>query len=102
MTKPFLVISMEKILLFLFVAFGDFRNQWNLSLLPGNVPLLDKSSQVSYSFTVPFLHLTLAKVLNITTNLTVSGETIKDKQTILNKTSSLGLGFHTYQHHKRP
>ena len=25
--KPFLLIFMEKILLFLFVAFGDFRNQ---------------------------------------------------------------------------
>ena len=66
--------------------------KWNLSLLPGSVPLLDKSSQVYYFFSVPFLHLTLVKVVNITTDLAVSGETIKDKQTILNKTS-FGLGI---------
>ena len=67
--------------------------KWNLFLLPGNVPLLDKSHQVSFFFFyVPFLHLTLVKVLNITTDLAVSGETIKDKQTILSKTS-FGLGI---------
>ena len=66
---------------------------WNFSLLPGNVPLLDKNSQVYFFFSVPLLHLILVNVLNIKTDLAAGGETIKDKQIILNKTSSLVLGF---------
>lgn len=59
-----------------------------------------RAARVSLFFYCSFPPFDISKVLNITANLTVSGETIKDKQTILNKTSSLVLGFHTYQHHK--
>ena len=93
MTKPFLVISMEKILLFIFVAFGDFRNQVEPFSSSWECPTLGQEQPgFFFFFSVPFLHLTLVKVLNITTDLAVSGETIKDKQTILSKTS-FGLGI---------
>ena len=90
MTKPFLVISMENTLLFLFVAFGDFRNQLELFSSSWECSTLGQEQPGLF---FPLLHLTLVKVLNITTDLAASGETIKDKQIILNKTSSLVLGF---------
>ena len=50
MTKPFLVISMENTFLFLFVAFGDFRNQLELFSSSWECPTLGQEQPGLFFF----------------------------------------------------
>ena len=72
---------MEKALLF--VASGDFRNQVEPFSSSWECPTLGEEQTglfiYIFIFPVPFLHLTSVKVLNITTDLAVNGETVPNK-----------------------
>ena len=57
-------IFMEKTIIFLFIAFGDFKSQMETFCSSLECPTLGQE-QTGF-FLVPFLHLTSVKVLSIT------------------------------------